>query len=188
MANTDDAATNLAIPPDWNRRVRMSEVWDSSVSRSFAGKEQRSAKRVRPIYRLEYYRAGMTAAEARRRLLSMRSEFEKPLIVPIWPDGGILAATMTTPVSDDVLVLSNELPAGYEAPFKVYLYDTANGGEFRDVVSVSTVSLTLDGSATLYPAGAHCFPCMKAIREVDAEGVNSINAESGVERLRFTTL
>jgi hypothetical protein len=188
MADTDDTPTKLAILPDWNRRVRLVEEWDSNATRSFAGKEQRSAKRVKPIYRLEYFRSGMTETEARRRLLAIRSEFEGPLIVPFWPDGGVLASTMTTPVSDDVAVLENALPDGYDSPFEVYIYDEANGGEFRTVTSVSGASLTLDGSSTLYTTGAFVFPCRKVIREIDAEGLNSINAETGIERIRYLSL
>lgn len=188
MPDTTDTPTPLAILPDWGRRVSLVEQWESSLTRSFAGKSQGSSKRIRPTFRLEYERAGMTAAEARRRLLSIRSEFNGPLTVPIWPDGGVLSGAMTLVTGDDRVPLSDPLPDGYAFPFEVYIWTEADGGEFRTATEVNGLELTLDGSSTLYGSGAHCFPCRDAVREVDSEALNLIDAETGVERVRFLTL
>ena len=103
MADTDDAKTNLALLPDWGKRIAFVQQFDGNVTRSFGGKEQRSARRVRPTFRLEYFRSGLTVIESRRRLQEIRGEFNQPLIVPIWPDGVLLDGDMTNPVSDDVV-------------------------------------------------------------------------------------
>jgi hypothetical protein len=188
MADTTDTPTNLAILPDWGKRILLAEIWDSNVTRSFAGKEQRSSKTVRPRYRLEYFVSGMTAAESRRRLQAIRTEFNRPNVVPIWPDGAILDGAMTLPVADDVGTLVDAIPLGYETPFVAYLWTEALGGEFRTVTAMTGTSVTFDGSSTLYPDGAHFFPCRLAIREPDAENLNSIDVERRVERIRFKTL
>jgi hypothetical protein len=188
MGNTTDTPTNLAILPDWKRRVTLTEQWDTNLTRSFGGKGQSSSKRVRPTYRLEYTRAGLTAAESRRRLLAVRAEFEVPLIVPIWLDGAVLSGDMTLVTGNDRVPLGEIFVNGYDLPFVVYIWTEAAGGEFRTVTSFSGATLTLDGSGTLYAAGAHCFPCRLAVRELDSEALNLIDAETGVERVRFLTL
>lgn len=192
MADTDDAATNLAIHPDWSKRVRLTEIWQSNTTRSFAGKEQRSSLTRRPRYALEYFQAGMSESESRRRVLDIRTEFNRVNMVPIWPDGAILDGAMTTPVSDDVADLEVALPLeyaqAYNLPLTVYLWTSALGGEFRTVTAIADKTLTFDGSSTLYPEGAHLFPCLKAIREPDAENLNSVDAERGIERISFKTL
>ena len=192
MPDTDDAATNLAIHPDWSKTVRLTELWSSNVNRSFAGKEQRSSLTIRPRYALEYFQAGMTESESRRRVLDIRTEFNRPNVVPIWPDGAILDGAMTTPVSDDFASLDVALPLeyaeAYRLPLVVYLWTSALGGEFRTVTAINGTDLTFDGSSTLYPDGAHLFPCLPAIREPDAENLNSVDAERGIERIRWKTL
>jgi hypothetical protein len=186
MPDTTDTPTQLAILPDWGKRVRLVEQFETNLTRSFSGKSQASAKRIRPTYLLEYQRSGLTEAEARRRLLAIRSEFEKPLTVPIWPDGGEVAS-MSLVTGNDEVTLSEALPEGYSVPFDVYLW-TSSAAEFRTVTAVAGAVLTLSGSSTIFAAGAHCFPCRTAVREVDAENLNSINAVSGIERIRFKTL
>ena len=188
MADSDDSATDQALLPDWGKKVTLTQIWDTNVTRSFAGKEQRSAKRVRPTFRLEYFRSGLTALEARRRLQAIRGEFEGPLIVPIWPDGVVLDGNMTTPISDDTIPIGTNLPQGYSVGDKVFLWDAATGGEFRTLLTIEDGSLTVSGSSTLYTTGAFCFPCLKAIREPDSEAINSIDVEAGTEKVRYLTL
>lgn len=185
MPDSDDTPTRLAILPDWNEGVRLVEEFDSNASRSFAGKEQRSAKRTRPKYRLEYIRSGLIAAEAKRRLIEIRLEFEGPLIVPIWPDGTVLQEAMSVQTS---ALLDTNIPDEYSTPFDVYLWTPDIGGEFRTVTSNSSRTLTLSGSGTLYPTGAFIFPCKRATREIDFDAIDSIDIETGTEKVRFLTL
>lgn len=185
MANTDDTPTQLAILPDWQKGVTLLEQYSSNHQRCFSGREQRSANRVRSIYRMDYYRSGMTEAEARRRLISIRSEFEGPLTVPMWTDGAVLQSDM---VGVSVAILDSDFIDSYEAPFDVYLWNPTQGGEFRSVTSYASRQLTLSGSGTLFTSGSFAFPCVLAIRELDSEAINSIDIETGEERVRLVTL
>ena len=186
FTDTLDTPTRLAIEPDWLEGIELSQMFASTVTTAHGGPEQRQAKREKPIYRMSYSRGGLTAAQARRRLQAIRGEFRQPLTVPLWPDGIPLQSNMSieTAAVIDVTPIDGE----WTAPFDVYLWNRALGGEWRTCTTISGRTLTLDGTGTLYPAGSFVFPGRLMIKEPEEGNLESVDLETGIERLTFRTL
>lgn len=183
---TEDTPDRLALMPDWREGVRLSQVFQSTVQTSGTGLEQSSRRRNRPVYYLEYTRTGLTSEEAHERLEAIRTEFRKPLIVPLWCDGIPLQDAMS---SATVALLSvNPVTDEWRVPLDVYLWTPDLGGEWRTCSLVDGRNLTLSGTGTLYPAGALCFPSRVMVREAGDALVKLVDVRSGTEDHRYRTL
>jgi hypothetical protein len=186
IPTTDDTPTRVALLPDWREGVRLTQEFVSTVQTGRFGLEQRSRKRKRPIYSLEYTRTGLTADEAKQRLEAIRAEYRGPLIVPLWCDGIPLQSDMTD--DNAALLDSNPITGEWVAPLDVFIWSDALGGEWRECIAVSGRNLTLDGSGTLYPAGSFVFPSRVMIREASEGMLSAVDIASGSENHRYRTL
>tara|TARA_R110000803_G_scaffold209965_3_gene280585 strand:- start:12705 stop:13271 length:567 start_codon:yes stop_codon:yes gene_type:complete len=186
FTDTLDTPTRLAIEPDWLEGIDLQQMFSSAVTTAYGGPEQRQAKREKPIYRMSYSRGGLTADQARRRLQAIRSEFRQPLIVPLWPDGITLQALMT--VDTAALLDVSPIEGEFETPLDLYFWDRTLGGEWRTCTVITGRTLTLSGSGTLYPAGSYVFPGHVMIKEPEEGNLESVDLETGIERLTFKTL
>lgn len=186
MATTDDTPTRVALMPDWREGVRLVQEFSSTVQTGRFGLEQRSRRRQRAIYSLDFVRNGLTAEESRGRLEGMQDEFRKVLTVPLWPDGIGLQADMAGPTV--ALLDSNPIDGEWLAPFDVYLWHDELGGEWRQCSAVVGRNLTLVGAGTLYPAGSWVFPSRKMVREAGEGMLGTVDLSSGSENPGYRTL
>ncbi len=183
---TEDTPQRLAILPDWREGIRLTQEFASVIQTGRLGLEQRSRRRKRPIYQVDFMVSGLTSAEARGRIEEIRNEFIGPRTVPMWTHGITLQTSM---VDDNAALLeSNPIEGEWNAPFDVYLWSDELGGEWRECLSVTGRNLVLDGVGTLYPAGAWVFPSRTMIRQASDSMMTAIDIESGTENHLYRSL
>jgi len=186
IPSTDDTPVRVAFLPDWAEGVKLTQEFSATVQTGRFGLEQRSRRRLRAIYTLDYVRNGLTASEAKGRLEAIRNEYRGPIIVPMWCDGIALQTDMT--VGTSALLDSNPISGEWLPPFDVFIWNDDLGGEWRTCTVVNGRTLTLSGGGTLYPAGAWVFPSRVMIREAGDGTLAAVDIASGSENHRFRTL
>jgi len=185
--STEDAATFLAIPPDWAAGVSQTTTYRTDINRSRRGLEQRSQRTRRPALTMEYQWTA-NDSQARRRIENAVSQARGPLYVPWWPHGMLTQTAMT--IDTEVRLESNPIAEEWDRDGWLYLWHRETGAEFRQVVSRAGSIITLSGTGPflLFPAGSHAFPVRLATREA-AEQINQIARTRTVdETLTFRTL
>jgi len=184
-ADTDDTPLEQALEPDWREGISLEVHWSSSVNRSWSGRDQRQRKWEEPQLKMTYRRSGLTATQARARILSLRTEARQPIKCPWWPDGVPLQSNMpsVTAASLDQNPVHN-----WDGIDLVWIWDRDNGGEFRDLTLVSGRDLTFSGTGTQYNAGAIVFPCRLCVRQLSDRQVEPINIATGTEQVSYKTL
>lgn len=184
-----DAPVKLAIMPDWASGIGQQTTYRTDISRSRAGLEQRAQRRRRPILLMDY-QASQHDAEAQRRIEAVMATARTPLLVPWWPNGSVLAATMTTDTS--VQLTSNPIAEDWPEDLAwVYLWGRAEGGgEWREFASIdgSVVTLVDTGSHTRFSAGAFIWPGRLAVREVDNAMLQIPRHRETSDALKFRTI
>lgn len=185
--NTDDTPVQLALEPDWSQGVQLTVEFSSAVQRSWAGRDQRQRKWEKPRLKIQYRRTGLTPAQAKARILEVRSETRQPIMGPVWPDGVPLQNAMTGAGATGALLDQNPVH-DWEGIDTVWIWNRSLGGEFRSLTSVTGRTLVLGGSGTTYPAGAFVFPCRIMTRETSDQALEPINLETGTETVEFMTL
>ena len=185
--DTDDTPLQLALEPDWEQGIKLEKQFSTSVQRSWAGRDQRQRKWEKPRLKMSYQRSGLTAAQAKVRIQAIRDELRQPIMGPVWPDGVPLQSTISGAGATNASLNQNPVNE-WDGITAVWIWDRANGGEFRTVVSVVTRTVTLSGTGRAYTAGAYVFPCSLMVREISDKQLQPINLETGTEKVEFRML
>ncbi len=185
---TDDTPTPVAIMPDWRYGIRTTIGYQTDITESRRGIEQRSQRRRRPRLTMEY-RTNIDDAAAALRLETILATARGPLHVPWWPSGIPLATEMpdwqhltleTLPLDDDW----SRIPM-------VLIWSRGLGTQWRNVASRDGVDIALEADSVThirYPAGSFVFPIRLAVRDVNDGLLISPTTSAAQDMLYFRTL
>ena len=185
--DTNDTPLQLALEPDWSLGVEFDVQYSTSVNRSWAGRDQSQRNREKGLLGMRYSISGLTPAQAKARIQTLRTESRQPIMGPVWPDGVPTQATISGVGAVSVQLAQNPVH-DWEGIDTVWIWDRANGGEFRTVTAISGRTITLSGTGTAYLAGAFVFPCKVMVRNVSDSGLSPINLEAGNESVEYQIL
>jgi hypothetical protein len=186
---TIDEPQKLVILPDWATAIQQRTTYRTDISRSRTGLEQRAQRRRRPFLSIEY-RATVQSDPAQRRIEATLLTSRTPLIVPWWPNGGILSDKM--PNQTIVNLTSRPIAEDWTAELQwVFLWGRAEQqGEWREFASISgsTVTLIDTGFHLRFEAGGFIFPGKLCTREIDNQMLNRHHHRESTDTIKFRTL
>lgn len=166
--------------PDWSQAVELEAVHATLIYNARSGKEQRSRSRAWPKARITYNQRGLSTAESRQAAARAAGEVRSPLWVPFWPCGAIVVGV---PAAGQVTLNVPPSPDWFAVGQKLYVV-----GEFRDIVSVSDLTLTLDTAPATSPLNSRAYPARVCKRIMGADTLDRTSGRTHSEQLVYETI
>mgnify|MGYP001474544986 CR=1 FL=1 len=150
----------FAWRPDWSAGITERLEWVTDVMESYDGSEQRRSIRLNPRQSLEF---SMTASGKEKRFFDsvMFGWGAGVFVVPLWYDGGSLAADLT---AGAMTIAVDTDTRGYKVDgFAMLLGDDARTNEIVEIASLTSSQITLKRpTLATWPGGTAIFPALPA--------------------------
>lgn len=163
----------ISDPPDWSKPYSFAQIWQTIVTKSQNGSEQRGKPRHRPRFSLSYEISAMTIAEQSVKRANMIDYLGAPIVVPAWHAWELMAGKSTNGVT---LSTTETLTRAFKIGSYAYLEAAGFTSCFREITAIGASSLTFAaGNAAfpdivmpLYPVGAKVYPCIFGVYNENA--------------------
>lgn len=170
LLNTTTTPQFLEEQPDWSQPVTLENAWVTEIQESRDGSEQRSARREKPRYRLEYAIAALNIGEFSQRRAKSLLEQMAAIVVPIWTDPHTSAGTVTVAAGQTVTLGSGMDTHKFKVGGYCYFVQTGKVSVFRQITAVGTTTITVAAGGTVsFTAGAEVYPCLTGL---PSEGIS----------------
>ena len=146
----------FSAPPNWNKPLKETLTWNSGVSRSFAGDEQRQSLVERPRLRLEYDYVLANHNDIATLTNRVFGWELRTLAVPRWQDRSSLDSAASV---GNTVVSCNTAHLGFYDGGLALIYVSPTVWEVLDILTVAAGSLTMELPVrNNWPAGTKLFP------------------------------
>lgn len=132
----------IALAPDWVNPVRFGLEYSTTVSEALDTSEERQARFLRPLYRLDYTTIGLSAAQTACLRSVIETADDLPVACPLWP----LAVTLSAAVAAGATTLT--LTDARDCLFDVFhefalVWESFDKWEIAELMSVMPESARL---------------------------------------------
>lgn len=184
---TTDTAERLVLFPDWAGGIDQTTGYSTSVQRAKSGLEQRSRMRKSPVLTIKYLINSERDTAALNRLLEIRKESRKPLLVPWWPNAAKTGAAMT---ANSVTISTNPIAADFDKRGEIFIWNSEDSWQFRTIATRSGRNFTLEPETEtiIFPAGSFVAPVRKALREIGEDQQYALTKGDSSEQVTFKTI
>lgn len=176
--------------PAWEAGVDCVYVYETNIFTSRSNLEQRTRRRRVAHLDITWRLRGLTKTEVDARAERDFLEANTPCIVPFWSHTALVNSNMVS--STLVVIDRTPIPEFWRAGDWLYLWDSVNGGQFRQIASQGspTTQLTLAAlsGATLYQAGAYVWPCRTCEKVIDGSDIQRDHLQTFQVVRRFRTI
>lgn len=169
LPSSADTPAFIIHAPDWSSAVRVFQRWNTVVTASHGGVEQRQQVLSAPRYGVAFEAGPWTALEWADRKLEVMAEAGGPVVAPLWPFPVGLASMAGDVANLDSATARKAFKAGGYAFFE----EAGKASCFRLISAVGASSLTLASGTAAYPAisppaytaAASVYPCVTGMKE-----------------------
>lgn len=164
IANTVTTPQFLEEQPDWAQPVTLENAWATEIQEARDGSEQRSARREKPRYRIEYAIAALSVGAFSQRRAKSLLEQAAAVVVPIWTDPHTSAGTVTTAAGQTVTLGSGMDAKKFKVGGYCYFVQSGKTSIFRLITAVGTTTITVAAGGTVsFTSGAEVYPCLTGL-------------------------
>jgi hypothetical protein len=158
--------------PDFNKPITVTTDFRTTSFTARGGGEQRSRRRLRPRYSINYMLTALNLAAFTLRRANTLLELQAPIVIPIWTHPYTLSSMSDANTAALGLALASKK---FKVGSYAYFVQTGKVSTFRLITAVNSTSLSLHAT-TAYPtgtipgftAGALVYPCILGRRTDDA--------------------
>lgn len=152
----------IADSPDWAESVELVLGWDTTITPSRNGSEQRSRNRFYPKTKISFVVSALSVAEYASRRSRARAEVKSPVVVPLWPIQYNYVSKAGQVITVDQLALGTD---NLLADEYIFILEAGVAPKFYRIDSTSGSTITVSGSILAYTTAAKVFPCLLGVRD-----------------------
>lgn len=168
-ANTQQIDSYFLLPPDWGATVRVGRKWQTTITTTKNGNEQRTALKTIPRRSIQYTCVNLESSETNYAHRKLFKYLDKVLGIPLWVDGTELSSAASA--TDMILYVDSHAYREFEAGGKIVIFNTSDPTTF-EIATISSldnpgeIALT-SGLAGDWAEGTEVFPILPSqIRSV----------------------